>query len=206
MISAWIDLVQSGYLSWQEGMRTEPNDTIKLALLDAASPLTRHVRSSVDDTRVPVGSHGHAVAAFKVLEEVAALEQYLYKPGKNHVVARGFPQRPPIPLQGSMAEYRESAVQLGCAMDSRFDGTSHLELILSRGPWKMIQVLHELMNLGLPFAALRASLLNRVLPAAAFGIELVVHVSGFEKKLNALQVFWLRKALGCGWGVAASLA
>ena len=129
---------------------------------------------------------------------MAASEQYLYKPGKNHVVACGFPQRAPIPLQGSMAEYTDSSVQLGCALDSRFDETAHLELILSRGPWKIIQVLHELMNLGLPFTALRASLLNRVLPAAAFGIELVVHVSGFEKKLNSLQAFWLRKALGCG--------
>ena len=95
-----------------------------------------------------------------------------------------------------MGEYTDSSVQLGCALDSRFDGTAHLELILSRGPWKMIQVLHELMNLGLPFTALRASLLNRVLPAAAFGIELVVHVSGFEKKLNSLSSFLASKGVG----------
>ena len=37
----------------------------------------------------------------------------------------------------------------------------------------------------------------RMLPAFTFGLELVVHVLGFEKKINALQAVWFRTALGC---------
>eukprot|EP00435_Cladocopium_sp_Y103_P075802 s164_g65.t1 len=198
LISSLLGMAQSSSLSWSEVMRVAPHDTIRLALLDAASSVRRHVRSFVDDTRVPVASHGHAVAAFKTLEEVASLEQYLYKPGKNHIVACGFQHRAPIPLQGSTVEYTEEATQLGCSVNMQFDGSAHLQFILSRGPGKMFQLMGELVSLGLPFAAVRASLMNRVLPSAAFGIELVVHVPGFEKKLNSLQAFWLRKALGCG--------
>eukprot|EP00435_Cladocopium_sp_Y103_P050340 s1589_g15.t1 len=192
-----LSLVQSGSLSWDDVMKGWPDDTTRLALLDASSTLRRGVRSFVDDTRVPVGSHGHAKAAFQVLESVAAQEQYLYKPGKNHVVANGFYCRMPIPLQGSMVEYKDDAVQLGCAVDTRFDGTAHLHHILSRGPRKLHQLLGELVNLGLPFAAFRASMQTRMLPAAAFGLELVVRVPGFEKKLNAMQAFWFGTALGC---------
>eukprot|EP00435_Cladocopium_sp_Y103_P071863 s2526_g38.t1 len=96
-----------------------------------------------------------------------------------------------------MVEYKDDAVQLGCAVDTRFDGTAHLQHILTRGPRKLHQLLGEFVNLGLPLAAFKASMQTRMLPAAVFGVELVVHVPSFEKKANAMQALWFRTALGC---------
>ena len=67
----------------------------------------------------------------------------------------------------------------------RFDGSAHLQLILTRGQGKMFQLMSELVSLGLPFAALRAAMKNRVLPSAHFGIEWVV-CSWFCKKVKCL--------------------
>ena len=54
----------------------------------------------MDDTRIPVASNGHATRAVNLLQHVAALEQYMYKPSKRSIVASGFSQRAPVMLQG----------------------------------------------------------------------------------------------------------
>ena len=129
--------VQASLMTWDDAMQRVSCDSVRLALIDVSSPVRRNIRSFVDDTRVPVSSHQHAVAAFALLEKVSSEEQYLYKPGKNHIVAR-FAWREPIQLQGFMVQYVDSTVQLGYSIDHSFDGSSHLHHILARGNGKMI--------------------------------------------------------------------
>lgn len=124
-----------------------------------------------------------------VFESVAARKKYLYKPGKTFVVANGFSSRTPLALQRPTVEHQHDAVQLGCAADIRFDGTAHLQHILSRGPRKLHQLLGGRVNVALPFAALKTSRQTRMLPAPAFGLGLVVRMPGFETKRDALQAF-----------------
>eukprot|EP00435_Cladocopium_sp_Y103_P041027 s2238_g11.t1 len=45
--------------------------------------------------------------------------------------------------------------------------------------------------------ALLVATFSRVLPAASFGMEVVVHVAGYDKLLNSLQATWMGKVLGC---------
>ena len=98
-------------------MQRASSDTVRLILLDAASTVSRGVRSFVDDTRVPIFCHGHVVAALQVLDVQASKEQYRYKSDKCKVIAHNFGQRRPIPLQDGLVQYSQSAVQLGCSVD-----------------------------------------------------------------------------------------
>ena len=189
--------VSDGVMSWSEAFSSASSDTCRLTLLDLASPVRRSVRSFMDDTRIPVASHGHASCALNVLQNVAALEQYMYKPSKCSVVASGFSQRAPINLQGSAVHYVTDAVQLGISLDTRFDGAAHLQLIMARGPGRMKCLIAELVNLGMPMQALLSSMRTRLTPAVTFGIELVIQIPYAEKHLNGLQAKWMRAALGC---------
>ncbi|CAE7837306.1 unnamed protein product [Symbiodinium sp. CCMP2592] len=191
------ELVSDGILTWSEAFSRASSDTCRLILLDLAAPTKRSIRSFMDDTRIPVASHGHARRAVNLLQDVAALEQYMYKPSKCSIVASGFSQRAPVMLQGQKVNYCNEAVQLGISLDTRFDGAAHLQLIMSRGPGRMKCLLAELINLGMPMQALLTSMRTRMTPAATFGIELVVQVPYADKHLNALQAKWLRTALGC---------
>ena len=121
----------------------------------------------------------------------------MYKPSKCSIVASGFSQRAPVMLQGQKVSYCNEAVQLGISLDTRFDGGAHLQLLMSRGPGRMKCLHAELINLGMPMQALLTSMRTRMIPAATFGIELVVQVPYADKHLNALQAKWLRAALGC---------
>ena len=131
----------------------------------------------MDDTRVPVSSHQHAVAAFALLEKVASEEQYLYKPGKNNIVASRFVWCEPIQLQGFMVQYVDSTMQLGYSIDHSFDGSSHLHHILARGNGKMIQLLADMKTLRMPMQALIHTFHTRLMPAILYGVELTVHVA-----------------------------
>ena len=190
-------LVRSGCVSWDGVMRAAPDDTLRLALLNAFRALKKRGQT---DRRVPVGCHCHAKAALQVFESVAAREKYLYKPGKTFVVANGFSSRTPLALQRPTVEHQHDAVQLGCAVDIRlfvFFGTTHLQHILFCGPRKLHQLLGGRVNVALPFAALKTSRQTRMLPASAFGLGLVVRMPGFETKRNALEAFWFRIVLRC---------
>ena len=191
------NLVLDGILTWSEAFSRASSDTCRLILLDLAAPTKRSIRSFMDDTRIPVASHGHATRAINLLQHVAALEQYMYKPSKCSIVASGFSQRAPVMLQGQEVNYCNEAVQLGISLDTRFDGGAHLQLLMSRRPGRMKCLLAELINLGMPMQALLTSMRTRMTPAATFGIELVVQVPYADKLLNALQAKWLRSALGC---------
>ena len=191
------NLVLDGILTWSEAFSRASSDTCRLILLDLAAPTKRSIRSFMDDTRIPVASHGHATRAINLLQHEAALEQYMYKPSKCSIVASGFSQRAPVMLQGQEVNYCNEAVQLGISLDTRFDGGAHLQLLMSRGPGRMKCLLAELINLGMPMQALLTSMRTRMTPAATFGIELVVQVPYADKLLNALQAKWLRSALGC---------
>ena len=72
-------MVCDALMSWPQAMRSAPNDSVRLLLLDMASSIRRGLRSFVDDTRVPVASLGHATAATQVLSEAASTDQYVYK-------------------------------------------------------------------------------------------------------------------------------
>eukprot|EP00435_Cladocopium_sp_Y103_P056982 s223_g19.t1 len=187
------DAVSSGSCGWDSAMQQASSDTTRLILLDLASSIRRSMRSFVDDTRVPVCSHGHAAAAIQLLDTVASEEQYMYKAGKCKIVANGFVHRKPISLQGSLVEYSDNAVQLGCCVDSKYDASAHLSLILTKGRQKMAQLQSDMLHLGLPMQALMAAVFSRVQPAATYGMELVVHLPGFEKQLNGLQATWMKK-------------
>jgi len=190
-------LVECGILDWSEAFTRASSDTCRLILLDLAAPTKRSIRSFMDDTRIPVASHGHARRAIDLLQHVVPPEQYMYKPSKCSIVASGFSQRAPVMLQGQEVNYCNEAVQLGISLDTRFDGEAHLQLLMSRGPGRMKCLVAELMNLGMPMQALITSMRTRMTPAATFGIELVVQMPYADKHLNALQAKWLRSALGC---------
>ena len=57
----------------------------------------------------------------------------------------------------------------------------------------------ELTMLGLPMHALLLSVRTRLVPAVAFGVELVVHIPFSEKQLSSMQASWIKKlvALWC---------
>ena len=151
------NLVLDGILTWSEAFSRASSDTCRLILLDLAAPTKRSIRSFMDDTRIPMASHGHATRAINLLQHVAALEQYMYKPSKCSIVASGFSQRAPVMLQGQEVNYCNEAVQLGISLDTRFDGGAHLQLLMSRGPGRMKCLLAELINLGMPMQALLTS-------------------------------------------------
>jgi len=108
-------MVCDARMSWPQAMRSAPNDSVRLLLLDMASSVRRGLRSFVDDTRVPVASLGHATAAIQVLSEAASTDQYVYKAGKNCILAHAFPKMKPLMLQGSSVEF----------VDSTFSSESH---------------------------------------------------------------------------------
>ena len=57
------ELVSDGILTWSEAFSRASSDTCRLVLLDLAAPTKRSIRSFMDDTRIPVASHGHAMRA-----------------------------------------------------------------------------------------------------------------------------------------------
>ena len=178
-------------------MKSFASDAARLALLDRASTISRALRSFVDDTRVAISSWGHAAIAVEMLEYAAAEDQYVYKQGKSKVLARDFSKRRPLQLQGSPVEFAEQHVQLGIMLDTRFDGRAHLHHILSRGSSRMHVLILELTMLGLPMHALLLSVRTRLIPAVAFGVELVVHIPYSDKQFNSTQASWMRKISGC---------
>ena len=109
-------MVCDALMSWPQAMRSAPNDSVRLLLLDMASSIRRGLRSFVDDTRVPVASLGHATAAIQVLSEAASTDQYVYKAGKNCILAHAFPKMKPLMLQGSSVEFVDSHIQLGVSL------------------------------------------------------------------------------------------
>eukprot|EP00435_Cladocopium_sp_Y103_P034757 s2453_g9.t1 len=160
------DAVSSGSCGWDSAMQQASSDTTQFILLDLASNLRKSMRSFVDDSGVPVCSHGHAAAAIQFRDTVAAEEQYMYKAGKCKIVANGFVHKKPISLQGSLAQCSDNAVQLGCCVDSKYDASAQLSLILTQGRQKMAQLQSDMLNLGLPVQALVAALLSRVQPGS----------------------------------------
>ena len=170
--------VQSGLISWSSAMQRASSDTVRLILLDAASTVSRGVRSFVDDTRIPISCHGHAVA-LQVLDGQASKEQYRYKSDKCKVIAHNFGQRRPIPLQDGHVQYSQSAVQLACSVDVLFDGSAHLSAILAKGSHKFPVLLGQMVSMKLPMLALLRAVRVRMIPAVMFGVELVVNVPFF---------------------------
>ena len=59
-------------------------------------------------------------------------------------------------------------------LDTRSDGRAHIHHTLFRGPSKMHVLILDLTMLGLPMHALLLSVRTRLVPAVAFGVELVV--------------------------------
>ena len=135
--------------------------------------------------------------ATDVLGEAASLDQYVYKAGKNCILAHGFAKVRPLVLQGSRVDFVDSHVQLGVSLGAQFDGRAHLQCILSRGPSKMHMLLTELSSAGFPMHALLLAFRTRLLPSASHAIELTVQVPFFEKQVNGLQASLLKKILRC---------
>jgi hypothetical protein len=55
--------VQASLMTWDDAMQRVSCDSVRFALIDVSSPVRRNIRSFVDNTRVPVSSHQHAVAS-----------------------------------------------------------------------------------------------------------------------------------------------
>ena len=144
----------------------------------------------MDDTRIPISCHGHAVAALHVLDGQASKEQYRYKSDKCKVIAHNFGQRRPVPLQDGHVQYSQSAVQLGCSVDVLLDGSAHLSAILAKGSHKFPVLLGQMVSMKLPMLALLRAVRVRMIPAVMFGVELVVNVPFFDP-LDA----WLRATI-----------
>ena len=107
------------------------------------------------------------------------------------MVVNNFARRRPLQLQGSEVEFADQHVHLGIALDTRYDGRTHLHHILSRGSSKMHLLMLELSTLGLRMHALLLSVRARMLS------QLLVHTPGSDKQLNSMQASWMKKISGC---------
>ncbi|CAE8684589.1 unnamed protein product [Polarella glacialis] len=91
--ASWAELGAGGDLPWTTIMAQLPSDTMRLAVLDAASSVRVGLRMFVDDSRHTVASHGHAENVAARMDEVAAKRRCAYKfgAGKTEIAATGLP-------------------------------------------------------------------------------------------------------------------
>ena len=180
--------VQSGD-SWQDVMRTLPDDSSRLWLLDLASEVRVGLLQYLDDNEVKFSSWASGAVAADSLHKAAVQMGAEFKLGKGASVfqSRGMRRQAPIPCGEGCIAWSSVIQFLGCPRDADLSSSSLLKKIEKTALNTWHPLLTAVFTIGLPGSVCLAAYQHRVLPRALFASEIVILRGDWAARMDALQ-------------------